>query len=174
MQMWVWPWPPSVGLCSGIAISCGIGHRCCSNLALLWLWCRPASVLTPSLGTSICCPKKKKKKVSQQWQCQILNILSHQVTPNIQVLSIPTEWVIKLRAIQLIQEKKMLLLRCPSSYPDNFFDMGNLVRLFLIFKIKQALTFLSVWNSHSEIAMMKIKKEKRRLVCENLMKRLFV
>ena len=25
---------------SGIA-SCGIGHRCGSDLALLWLWCRP-------------------------------------------------------------------------------------------------------------------------------------
>ena len=29
---------------SGIAVSCGIGHRQDSNLMLLWLWCRPAPV----------------------------------------------------------------------------------------------------------------------------------
>ena len=23
-------------------MSCGVGHRCGSDLALLWLWCRPA------------------------------------------------------------------------------------------------------------------------------------
>ena len=28
---------------SGIAVSCGIGHRCGSDLALLWLWHRPAA-----------------------------------------------------------------------------------------------------------------------------------
>ena len=27
---------------SGVAVNCGIGCRCSSNLALLWLWCRPA------------------------------------------------------------------------------------------------------------------------------------
>ena len=27
---------------SGIALRCGIGRRCRSDLALLWLWCRPA------------------------------------------------------------------------------------------------------------------------------------
>ena len=39
-----------------------VGCRCGSDLALLWLWCRPAD-LSSSLGTSICCrcgPKKKK------------------------------------------------------------------------------------------------------------------
>ena len=25
-------------------MSCGIGHRCGLDLALLWLWCRPAAV----------------------------------------------------------------------------------------------------------------------------------
>ena len=24
-------------------MSCGVGHRCGSDLALLWLWCRPAA-----------------------------------------------------------------------------------------------------------------------------------
>ena len=28
---------------SGVAMSCGIGHRRGSNLALLWLWCRAAA-----------------------------------------------------------------------------------------------------------------------------------
>ena len=28
---------------SGIAVSCGVGGRCGSDLALLWLWCRLAA-----------------------------------------------------------------------------------------------------------------------------------
>ena len=28
---------------SGIAVSCGVGRRCSSDLALLWLWCRLAA-----------------------------------------------------------------------------------------------------------------------------------
>ena len=28
----------------GMAMSCGVGHRCGSYLALLWLWHRPAAV----------------------------------------------------------------------------------------------------------------------------------
>ena len=42
------------GLRSGLAVSCGVGRRCNSDPALLWLWCTPAAVapiLTPSLGT---------------------------------------------------------------------------------------------------------------------------
>ena len=45
---------------SGVALSCGAGHRCGLDPVLLWLWHR-----FPSLGTSICCrcgPKKTKKK----------------------------------------------------------------------------------------------------------------
>ena len=30
---------------SGGAVSCGVGHRCGSDLALLWLWYRPAAVV---------------------------------------------------------------------------------------------------------------------------------
>ena len=33
----------SVGYGSGIAVSCGVGRRCSSDLAVLWLWCRPAA-----------------------------------------------------------------------------------------------------------------------------------
>ena len=49
-------------------MSCDASRRCGSDLALLWLWRRPAAAcssdLTPSPGTSICCgcgPKKTKK-----------------------------------------------------------------------------------------------------------------
>ena len=45
-------------------MSCGVGCRHGSDLALLWLW-QANSDLPLSLGTSICCrwlPKKTKKK----------------------------------------------------------------------------------------------------------------
>ena len=32
-----------MGLGSGVAVSCGVVHRCSSDPALLWLWCRPAA-----------------------------------------------------------------------------------------------------------------------------------
>ena len=56
------------GLRSSIAVSCGVGHRHGSDLALLWLWRRLAAtalIQPPSLGTSIChtcSPKTTKKK----------------------------------------------------------------------------------------------------------------
>ena len=37
------PWPCSAGKGSGIAVSCGVGRRCGSNPALLWLWRRLAA-----------------------------------------------------------------------------------------------------------------------------------
>ena len=33
-----------MGSGSGIAVSCGVGHRCGSDSTLLWLWRRPAAV----------------------------------------------------------------------------------------------------------------------------------
>ena len=44
MRLWV----RSLGLAqwvkgSGVAMSCGVDHRRGSDLALLWLWCRPAA-----------------------------------------------------------------------------------------------------------------------------------
>ena len=38
-------WPRSVGWGSGIAMSCGGGHRSSLDPALLWLWHRPAAVV---------------------------------------------------------------------------------------------------------------------------------
>ena len=29
----------------GVALSCGVGRRPGSDLALLWVWCRPAAML---------------------------------------------------------------------------------------------------------------------------------
>ena len=39
--MWVGSLASRRGLRTGIAASCGVGHRCGSDLAWLWLWCRP-------------------------------------------------------------------------------------------------------------------------------------
>ena len=49
--LWLWlqlchgfdPWPRSVGQGSIVAVICGGGHRCGSDLVLLWLWCRLAA-----------------------------------------------------------------------------------------------------------------------------------
>ena len=49
-------------------MSCGVGRRCGSDPALLWLWRRLSSDWTPSLETSICCgcgPKKKNKQTKR-------------------------------------------------------------------------------------------------------------
>ena len=52
-------------------MSCGVGHRCSLDLALLWLWRRPAAtaVITPlawepphASGVALEKAKKKKKK----------------------------------------------------------------------------------------------------------------
>ena len=39
------PWPCSVGQRSGVAMSCGVDHRCGADPALLWLWHRPAAAV---------------------------------------------------------------------------------------------------------------------------------
>ena len=57
----------SLALLSGVAMSCGVGHRRSSDLELLWLWCRPVATapIRPlaweppyALGSS---PRKGKK-----------------------------------------------------------------------------------------------------------------
>ena len=64
---------------SGIAMSHGIGHGCSSDLALLWLWHRPAAVALISLdwklgyAVGVALKPKKKKKV---YKNQALNLLS--------------------------------------------------------------------------------------------------
>ena len=39
------PWPHSGGYGSGVAVSCGVGCRRGSDLALLWLWCSLAALI---------------------------------------------------------------------------------------------------------------------------------
>ena len=45
MRMRFDPWPRSVGRGSGVAVSCGVGHRRSLDPVLLWLWLwhRPAA-----------------------------------------------------------------------------------------------------------------------------------
>ena len=64
---------PGLARClgSGIAMSCGVGRRRGSDHALLWLWCRPATVAlirplawepTYAMGAALQKKKKKEKK----------------------------------------------------------------------------------------------------------------
>ena len=66
MRTWAQSWPRSVSYGSGIAVSCGVGHRCGLDLVLLWLWHRliqpPARELPYAVGTALKGKKKKKKK----------------------------------------------------------------------------------------------------------------
>ena len=36
--------PALLWAASGVAVTCGVGHRCGLDLALLWLWCRVAAI----------------------------------------------------------------------------------------------------------------------------------
>jgi len=54
---------------SGVAVSCGVGRRLCSDPALLWLLCRPAAVALiqplawkPPYAVGVALKSKKKKK----------------------------------------------------------------------------------------------------------------
>ena len=54
---------------AGVAVSCGVGSRCSSDLALMWLWCRPAAVAPvrllawePPYAEGAVQKKKKAKK----------------------------------------------------------------------------------------------------------------
>ena len=78
--MWVQLWPHPVGREFGIAESCGIGCRCGSDPALLWLWQRlaTAALIQPlawkfpyAVGTAL---KRKKKK--KEWDLDINYIIT--------------------------------------------------------------------------------------------------
>ena len=69
------PWPSSVSLGSSVAISCGVGCKHSSDLALLGLWCRLAAAallwplaweLPKATGAALERQKKKKKKKAKQ------------------------------------------------------------------------------------------------------------
>ena len=68
MRLWVQSLALFGGLRIRIAVSCGVGGRLSSDLALLWLWCRPVAVALirplawePPHATGAA-PKKQKKK----------------------------------------------------------------------------------------------------------------
>ena len=98
------PWPHSVSWGSGVAVSCGVGHKQSSDLALLWLWCRLASTVEIwplawelSYATAVALKslkKKKKKKERERRKEKNLGIDLHDLelgegflnmTPKIQV-----------------------------------------------------------------------------------------
>ena len=58
---------------SGIAVSCGVGRRWVSDLALLWLWCRPETVALirpqawePPYASDAALKRQKKRKKTQE------------------------------------------------------------------------------------------------------------
>ena len=62
-------WPRSVGWGSSIAVSCGVGHRHGSDLALLWVWRRLAATALigplawePPCAKRVALKRKDKKK----------------------------------------------------------------------------------------------------------------
>ena len=70
------PWSHSVGWGSDIAMSYGIGHRCSSDLVLLWLWCRSAATVLigllawePPYAADVAL-KKKTKQTNKQTKKQ--------------------------------------------------------------------------------------------------------
>ena len=66
------PWPQSLGQGSGVAMSCGVSHRCGLDSELLWLWLyckiaavapiRPLGMEIPHDACGVLKGKKKKKK----------------------------------------------------------------------------------------------------------------
>jgi len=54
----------------GVSVSCGVGHRHGSDLALLWLWCRLAAIppiqplaWEPPYAVGAALKRQKKKKI---------------------------------------------------------------------------------------------------------------
>ena len=73
MRMWVRTLVLLSGSGSGIAVSCGVGHRFGLDPAFLWLWCRPTAVapigllaweLPYAMGAALKKKEKKKRIIS--------------------------------------------------------------------------------------------------------------
>ena len=79
-----------MGYGSGVAMSCGVGRRHSSDLALLWLWCRPSATALirhiawepPHAADAALKRQKKKKKeeaahIKPHHKYFLKNILRH-------------------------------------------------------------------------------------------------
>ena len=54
------------GLRIGVAMSCGVDHRCSLDPVLLWLWCRPAAVAPIGLLTwDLHMPREQPQKTQK-------------------------------------------------------------------------------------------------------------
>ena len=87
--MWVDHWPCSVGEGSGVAVSCGVGHRLGSDPTLLWLWlwlwCKLAATiaiqpLAWEFPYAVGFGPKKKKKRQKNLKSQIPHIVRTQLS----------------------------------------------------------------------------------------------
>ena len=72
------PWPGSVDWGSGVSLNCGVGCRCGSDPALLWLWPRPTAValiqhlsweLPYATSSALKKQIKAKKKKKRNFRC---------------------------------------------------------------------------------------------------------
>ena len=67
---------------SGVAVSCGVGHRRGSDLVLLWLWCRPAATVPiqplawePPYATGAALKKKKERETVSQAEGKLGSVI---------------------------------------------------------------------------------------------------
>ena len=63
-----------MGYGSSVAVSCGVGYRCSSDLALLWLWQRSAAIapvqpLAWEPSYAMCVALKNKQTKICSWSC---------------------------------------------------------------------------------------------------------
>ena len=73
MRLQFHPWPCSVGQRSSIAMTCGVGQRCSSDLALLRLWRRLAATVPirplawePPFNVGVVLKKRQKKRKKEK------------------------------------------------------------------------------------------------------------
>ena len=66
------------GLGSGVAMSCGVGHRHGSDPTFLWLWCRPEATAPirplawePPYAAGAALEKAKRQKKKKKKKCSI-------------------------------------------------------------------------------------------------------
>ena len=81
-------------------MSCGVGHRCGSDLALLWLWCRPAATAPirllawePPYAMGVALKKDQKKK-----NCNIY-VYEHLL---ISIVSFPLKYILLSQGVRIL------------------------------------------------------------------------